>query len=299
VVKLNEVAEHAQTIKVVENLSIASLDVKRDFSKPLAIFSEFDAVGRQLMDSPEKCALIQKRYPELFKGHQFEKDVSYFTVIQEIARKLRYSPVDEADVERNDRFDIFIANRLTIDMNNWLINSCGYENDPKVPGHLSVDNILEDFNDLREVLYNQDKFAFDALNEKSQTLTLLSQLQMFEPITEPGEELTVLERKEHELQLKRSRRYSAVTIINDRGPRPVKGKMLVLKRSVQPEFFSLLDTLKSELVMKGRSIESENIVFYYKDSSDVFMVTPVIYDENVVTIRNLSINRSLLNPLYQ
>lgn len=299
VMKVEETFVSGETSKVVERLVTSSHDVSMDFARPMAIIGEVVVTGRRFFETEEKRALIARRYPELFKGYESERPISYFSMIESIANRLKHSPVDEEGTERNDRFDLFLISRLTIDLNNWFINSCGYECDPNDPNKLSVDNIIEDWKELKEYLYHSDKPTFDKLNDKGQILTLLKHMQLFEPITEAPEGMSVLDKTEFDLSLQRSRVISTVTVCNELGPKIPKNKLLVLKRSISPEFFVLLDTLKKEIEIKGREPDEETILFYYRESGLLYMVSPVIYDENVVTLRTVSTVQTLLNPMFK
>lgn len=298
IIKSEEKLENENTAKIMERLHVMGHAMTQETNQPTAIFNDFDVLGRTLFSDKQKRDAIEKRFPMFFHGNDFLEDHSYFSAIQEIKKSFQRGQIDGPEIETQDRFDVFVERRLTTDINNWLINACGYAVKKEDGQQLNVDNIFEDVEELKKVLLVQDKEAYDALNQLGRSCILLEQMKLFDPIVDTPEELSAIEKTEYEMSLFRRKKYSGVIICNQSGPKPPRDKTIILRRSVHPEFFLLLDQLRKDLPLKGRSLDSENIMFMYKNSNDLFMVTQTIYDENVVSIRTIVPRRTLLNPAY-
>lgn len=298
IIKSDEELESDNTAKVMERLYVMGHTLTSETHQASAIFNDFDITGRMLVTSKYKRDTIAKRFPFLFFGNDSLDDHSYFSALNEIKKAFQRGSVDDDTVETNDRFDVFVERRLTTDFNNWLINACGYAVKSEDGAQLNVDNIFDDLEELKKVLLTQDKEVYDSLNQIGRCNHLLEQMKLFDPISETPEGLSPVAAAEYELSLYRRRKYSGIIICNQPGPKPIKNKTIILRRSVHPEFFLLLDELKKDLPTKGRSIESENILLMYKNTNDLFMVTQTVYDDNVVTIRNIVPMRTLLNPAF-
>lgn len=298
IIQSDEKLESENTAKVMERLHVMGHTLTLETQQSTALFNDFDVLGRLLFSDKQKRDSIEKRFPMFFHGNDYLDDHSYFSAVNEISKSFARAPVDDNTVDEADRFDVYVERRMTTDLNNWLINACGYSVKAEDGAQLSVDNIFQDVEALKKELLVKDKEVYDALNQSGRCCLLKEQMKLFDPILEAPEGLSALERTEHELSLYRRKNYTGIIICNQSGPRPTKDKTIILRRSVYPEFFLLIDQLKKDLPLKGRSLDSENIMIMYKNSNDLFMVTQTVYDENVVTLRTIVPRRTLLNPAY-
>lgn len=284
--------------KVWDRMVVTGASLADETNKPMAFLGDFDFTGTRMFESRAARDTVIAKYPMLFQGNESNQDESYFNVIERIHRQMSRSPVDDENTEPSVRFDTFLSDRLTTDLNNWLVNACGYVLNPHDGEVLNVDNILLDYNELKAVLLETDKVVYDLLNRTGVDTIVKSQIELFELPTPPTEEMSYAEREEHQLSLTRSRKYKSMVIWNEAGPRPTTGKLIILRRSNNPEFFSLIDTLRSQAQAKGGSLDQQNILVMYKNTHDLFMVTPTVYDENVVSIRTVKPTRTFLNPAF-
>lgn len=298
VVKSKESMVSENTAGIVERMQVMGHTLSADTNKPIAIFNEFTVEGAMLFESKQKRDLIYQRFPMLFTDNDVHTDHSYFSIIENITNTLGRHPVDNDQTEPNDRFDLFVERRLTQDLNNWFINACGYAVKKEDGSQLTVDNIFKDREELKKYLLVNDKDVYDVLNQTGRECLLMEQMKLFVPPVEPDPALGPFERNKVELSLKRNKTYLGIVICNQPGPKPTENKTIVLRHSNNPEFFSLLNELKKDMKEQSRGINSENIFVMYKNTNDLFLVTPVVYDENVVTIRTILPRRTLLNPMF-
>lgn len=283
---------------ILDRMLVSGSSLAEETQKPVAVLGEFEITGRRLFATRQQRDGVIARFPMLFQGNESNQDNSYFGIIDSIARQMARSPIDNDDTPDEYRFDNFISQRLTLDLNDWLVNACGYVLNQYDGEVLNVDNILLDYQELKSVLLEKDKEVFDILNQTGRDSLIKSQLEIFETPTAPTEEMSVTEREEHMMSLYRSRKYHSIVIWNEPGPKPTQGKPITLRRSNNPEFFSLVDTLRARVQGQGQVLDTQSIFVMYKYSHDIFMVTPTVYDDNVVTIRTVRPTRTFLSPAF-
>lgn len=286
------------TKDVFDRMIASGTSIAEETQKPLAMLGEFDITGRFMFEDRQSRDVVVAKFPMMFHGYEGNADNSYFGIIESIARQLARTPIDDENTPEGNRFDTFVSGRLTMDLNDWLVNAAGYSLNPKDGESLTVDNILLDYNELKTVLLQTDKTVYDILNQVGPDSLVKSLIEMFDRPVTPAETMSPVDREEHAMSLIRSRHYRSIVIHNEPGPKPTVGKPITLRRSNNPEFFTLIDTLRAHVQGKGQQLETQSILMMYKYTNDLFMVTPTVYDENVLTIRTVKPSRTFLSPAF-
>lgn len=93
--------------------------------------------------------------PELYTENKAWTYISWFDMVTELKRKM--GRVD------NKEFATFINQRLTQNLNDWLINVGGFSKDPKEAGHFSCTDIFDDLKEVMELLHVQSPRCFEML----------------------------------------------------------------------------------------------------------------------------------------
>lgn len=284
--------------EIIERITASAKVYASDTTRPIALLGGFDVKDRYMVPDVLKRDLIFKRLPVLFKDNDLINDMSYFNAIEYIRRNLAATQFDDKNSDVKDNFEAFLRQRLTTDFNNWLIHSCGYLPKHIAGPHLDVTDILDDLDDLKSYLLKNDKVVYDLLNRVGESVTITSQLCLFDAISELPEGTDIITVKEHEMTLVRSKNYNYITVCNERGPELTKDIPIVVRRSNKPELFLLLDELNKGLIAKGKDINNTTIMLRFDMNGGLFLVSYSAYDTNVVTLRSIIPQRTLLNPLY-
>lgn len=290
--------ESSNSKEIIERMIISANVYSKDTDRPVALMGSFNIKDRYMVSNRDKRDLIARKLPILFAGNSLLEERSYFNAIEDIKRILAGTIFDDQDDPAEDRFETYLRNRLTNDINNWLVHSCGYV-PREIPGpHLDVGDIIEDVQDLKGWLLKNDKVIYDKLNRVGESLVVTQQLCLFDAIKDLPDGADPITAKEYDMTLDRSKNYHYITICNERGPGLTNNEPIVVRRSNKPEMFLLLDELDKVLNKKDKMLTDTNIIIRFDMGGSLFLVSSSVYDPNVVTLRSIIPRRTLLNPLY-
>lgn len=280
-----------------DTLNVGAAAFMDKTERPLAILDSIQAVGKQQFISKEIKNLVINRLPYLFTDNEFNEDMSYFNIIEEIKKIFGRTKFDDDDVPVDKQIEIYVMRKLTIDFNNWLINCCGYTPDGMSGPTLSTSNIFDDLETIKGILLKTDVEVYQCLNRVGEMLTIKEQIKMFTK-SEPIVSDDPIEIMQDELSVQKVRNYSVISICNEDGPKAKEKESIVLRRSTKPEFFALLDELDKSLEKKEQSIRSKDTLIYFKSSGNLFLLSKAVYDENVAILRPVGWSRTFLNPYF-
>lgn len=285
------------SVRFIEKLNVTSKMVSERTTEPTAVITDTNITGRLLVDTQQKRDNIIKYFPILFKENdQILKTQSYFGAVESIIRAFSKYQIDEEG--HACIFENVVNGRLSNDFNNWLINSCGYALPSMKQGKLSTNNLLADIKELKTILMKTDPEVYELLNTAGSNISLMKQMQFLEKIKELDEGADPVELESNLLSLGRRRKYITISIANMNGPKYPVAKPYVMKRSVQPELFALIDTVDKRLKEEGDSWRNVDIFLTFPLSASLFLVNGSVYDENTLIMRSVMQNRTFLAPAY-
>lgn len=231
--------------------------------------------------------------PFLFKdGEEEGKPRSFY----EKLRKLSSYILEEQIL--GEELGDFIAQRLTIMVNEWFVSALGYDNAPNSNEHLSISNILEDFEELNEVLKAENEEGYRWFNAPSgpdnyltEQMKLFTFEDKYETVT--GGSMVQQAQKQLDLILERPIHY---TVINKRqGPiADQNGEPLVIKRSSYPEYFDLVEKGFEPTMGVDKSIRTTDKLIQFSADEHLWLFSYTSADRNVATLRRVTRRQSLL-----
>ncbi|CAG27175.1 hypothetical protein PPEV_gp081 [Pseudomonas phage EL] len=238
-------------------------------------------------DARDKVRL-KNDLPFLFKDFkEGDHSLSYYHRMKAVKEYLDEGILDEELGE-------FIRTRLTATVNAWFVSSLGYERLPSSRNHLSVTDIVEDFDELDKILEEDHPEGYRRFNEPGGPGNYLTeQMKLFVPDGKydgvESEEGGLIQEAQKKLELPLERRFH-ITVINKRnGPLPdPSGEPLIIKRSRFPEYFDLI-----EKGFKGTMKETDNLdvidkLIQFSGGDQLWLFSYSAVDKNVATLRVVS-----------
>ena len=192
----------------------------------------------------------------------------------------------------------FISDRLTDLTKEWFVSSLGYDKNPNSPDHLSITNIIEDYSDLNEILAedNEDGYRlFNAPSDINNYLTEQMKLFTFEAKYDSVSGSGIIQATQKQLELLLERPLH-ITVINKRQSliADQSGEPLVIKRSVFPEYFDLVEKGFEPTMGAGKSISVTDKLLQFTADEHLWLFSYSATDRNVATLRRVTRRQSLL-----
>lgn len=241
--------------------------------------------------NPDDKIRLKNNLPFLFQDIQ--PDEKHFTV--EDARKAYYYKVKKVaqvieDGYLDDELAEFIQVRLTNIVNSWFVSCLGCDRNKNSNNHLSVTNILEDFDELDQYLEQNEPEGYQAFNMpagEGNYLTESMKLFVFEDkydsTESDGEDGIFAIQKDQELILERP---MSVTMVNKRqGPFPdANNEPVVIKRSKFPEYFELVEK-GFDATMGDANINTTDKLIQFEGGEQLWVFNYSAFDRNTATLR--------------
>lgn len=222
--------------------------------------------------------------PFLFKDSVMEKRPTWFSACKLLLTYFRQRTVDQEVCN-------FIDQRLTTVINDYLINSAGYDSYPHEKNFLSVDSIVRDYDELDKEFEASDAIMYEMFNSTSPDSYLNEQLKIFtykDPFNEDDREMSVIEQVKHEQELVLERPLH-ITYINNRGG-PLytdANQPIIMKRSQFPEYFELIEK-SFEPTMGSASFDATDKLVMFTKSNNLWLFSNSAIDKNIATLRHVS-----------
>ena len=243
-------------------------------------------------DSAEDREKLIKTLPFLFKDLESDNQ-SFFMRVKKMANFFDISSIDGELVDYIDR-------RLTLMVNDWLINSLGYHNNPEHHMYLAVESILEDYSELDNIFKEQDEEAFRCFNmEANPSNFLTEQMKIFvsESVHNQEEEGdSIIDKVQKNLRLVVERPIH-FTIVNKRLP-PADvdqgSDPILIRRSKFPEFFHLVESGFEPSMGEGKDIKVVDKIIQFSQDDSMWLFSYSSLDINMATMRRVTTRRSLM-----
>lgn len=234
---------------------------------------------------------LKNNLPFLFQD--VEPDEKVYT--PEMARKAYYYKVKKvAQVIEDNYLDEelaeFIQVRLTNIVNNWFVSCLGCDRDKHSANHLSVSNILEDFDELDKYLEQHEPEGYQWFNAPAGPTNYLTEsMKLFvfedkyESTESEGDAGIFAIQKDQELILERQ---MSVTMVNKRqGPFPdTSNEPVIIKRSKFPEYFDLVEK-GFAATMGDAAIETTDKLIQFEGGEHLWVFNYSAFDRNTATLR--------------
>jgi hypothetical protein len=185
-------------------------------------------------------------------------------------------------------------------VNDWLINSLGYHNNPEHHMYLAVESILEDYSELDNIFKEQDEEAFRCFNmEANPSNFLTEQMKIFvsESVHNQEEEGdSIIDKVQKNLRLVVERPIH-FTIVNKRLP-PADvdqgSDPILIRRSKFPEFFHLVESGFEPSMGEGKDIKVVDKIIQFSQDDSMWLFSYSSLDINMATMRRVTTRRSLM-----
>ncbi len=244
-------------------------------------------------DSEADKNLLIKSLPFLFKDLE-DNTLSFFMRIKKVVNFFDSGVMD-------DEIGKYIDNRLTLMVNDWLINSLGYHNSPDHHGYLAVESIFEDYSDLDNVFKESDEEAFRCFNgEGNPSNYLTEQMKLFvsqSPLNKINKSDSVVDKVQKKLRLVVDRPIYFVSVNKRLPPSKMEeddGGVIVIRRSKFPEFFHMIDEGFLPTMGKGKEPKVIDKIFHFDEDDTMWLFSYSSLDINMASMRRVTTRKSLL-----
>lgn len=240
--------------------------------------------------SKEEKESLFTELPELFTNSAEENaKCSYYELVKRVYTKLRLSD------EIGDELRGFITSKITEDFNNWLVNECGHNPIKDQPNHLSVDNVVNQIDEVDEYFRTRYPTYYAKLNEKTADFVLLTQLMLFTQDENDADAQGINAFKaKHELKLVRD--FDNLFVNNDVAPIHADTQPLIISRSRFPEYFNMIENAyrKRHKTNSLQGINAVEKILNFSDSDSRWLFSYSVYDQNTAILRHISRKRSMI-----
>lgn len=243
-------------------------------------------------DSAEDRASLIKTLPFLFTDQE-DTNLSFFMRVKKMVNFFDTAVIDDELVDYIDR-------RLTLTVNDWLINSLGYNNNPEHHGYLAIESILEDYSELDNIFKETDEEAFRCFNMEGSPVNFLTErMKIFVSESVHNKEDdndTIVDKVQKGLRLVTERPIH-FTIVNrrlppsdiDQGNDPI-----LIRRSKFPEFFHLVESGFEPSMGKDKEIKVVDKILQFSQDDSMWLFSYSSLDINMATMRRVTTRRSLI-----
>lgn len=243
-------------------------------------------------DSAEDREKITKNLPFLFKDQE-DTNLSFFMRVKKMVNFFDTAVIDDELVDYVDR-------RLTLMVNDWLINSLGYNNNPEHHLFLAIESIFEDYSELDNIFKESDEEAFRCFNMEGTPVNFLTeQMKIFVSESPHNKVLakdSIVDKVQKGLRLVTERPIH-FTIVNKRLPPSdidQGNDPILIRRSKFPEFFHLVESGFGPSMGKGKEIKVVDKIIQFSQDDSMWLFSYSSLDINMATMRRVTTRRSLL-----
>ena len=265
--------------------------VSQNFTKANAVSFNTKVWDTFACARPEDKIRLFQDLPFLFKDSDMSTRPTFFAAMRATLAYFRQNIIDRELMS-------FIDSRLTATINNFFINSGGYDSYPHEAHYLSVDSIVKDHEALDEHLERTDSIMFRLLNSNDSENYLLEELKIFtynHPSQPADGELSAIEQIKYaqELILERPLMF---TFINNRGGPIYQDSNLPiqLKRSTFPEYFDLIEKAFDPTMGEDASFDTTDKLLCFTTSDNLWLWSYSAVDKNMATLRHVSRKQPLV-----
>lgn len=223
----------------------------------------------------------------------FDEKLSFF---MRMKKMVNFFDTEVIDGELVD----YIDSRLTLMVNEWLINSLGYSNNPEHHGWLAVESIFEDYSDLDNVFKETDEEAFRCFNMEGTPVNFLTEnMKLFVAESARNKDDpkdTIVDKIQKGLRLVTERPIH-FTIVNKRLPPSdidQGNDPILIRRSKFPEFFHLVESGFEPSMGKGKEIKVVDKIIQFSQDDSMWLFSYSSLDINMATMRRVTTRRSLM-----
>lgn len=243
-------------------------------------------------DSAEDRATLIKELPFLFKDLE-DTNLSFYMRVKKMVNFFDTAVID-------DEIADYIDTRLTLMVNDWLINSLGYNNNPEHHGYLAIESILEDYSELDNIFKETDEEAFRCFNMEASPVNFLTErMKIFVSESVHNKEDakdSIVDKVQKGLRLVTERPIH-FTIVNKRLPPSdidQGNDPLLIRRSKFPEFFHLIESGFAPSMGKGKEIKVVDKILQFSQDDSMWLFSYSSLDVNMATMRRVTTRRSLM-----
>ncbi|MBS4040142.1 MAG: hypothetical protein KGZ81_06035, partial [Flavobacteriales bacterium] len=243
-------------------------------------------------DTAEDRTTLINTLPFLFKDLE-DSNLSFFMRVKKMVNFFDSEVIDDELVD-------YIDQRLTLMVNDWLINSLGYNNNPEHHGFLAIESIFDDYSELDNIFKETDEEAFRCFNMEGSPVNFLTeQMKIFVSESVHNKVLakdTIVDKVQKSVRLV-SERPIHFTIVNkrlppsdvDQGTDPI-----LIRRSKFPEFFHLVESGFGPSMGKGKEIKVIDKIIQFSQDDSMWLFSYSSLDINMATMRRVTTRRSLI-----
>lgn len=243
-------------------------------------------------DTEEDRTKLIQALPFLFKDQE-DTNLSFFMRVKKMVDFFDVTAIDDELVDYIDR-------RLTLTVNDWLINSLGYHNNPEHHAYLAIESILEDYSELDNLFKESDEEAFRCFNMEGSPVNFLTeQMKIFVSESAHNKEDakdSIVDKVQKSLRLVTERPIH-FTIVNKRLPPSdidQGNDPILIRRSKFPEFFHLVESGFGPSMGKGKEIKVIDKIIQFSQDDSMWLFSYSSLDINVATMRRVTTRRSLM-----
>lgn len=241
-------------------------------------------------DKEEKDLLIEE-FPYLFRDLEDIGDATFYQRVRRLNQKL-----DNTDL--TDELKVYIDDRLTDMVNDWLVSSLGYDKEESSRNHLSVGSVINDIDDMLEDFKENDEEAYRCITRPGGSDNYLTEQMKFFNVDNkydpPKKGESVIQQAHRQVELTMDRDFHVTVINNKPGPIPASNaEPVTIKRSKFSDYFDLVEK-GFEQTMKDKDIRVTDKIIQFADSDNMWLFSYTSVDRNVATLRLIGRNRSLL-----
>lgn len=193
----------------------------------------------------------------------------------------------------------FIDGRLTDVVNQWLVNTMGYNAVSGLGGEkLQIDSFLGDFVELSDYLKENDHMGYEALHDSTRPGYLSEGIKIFyfnNPYGKDPKEMVALEKLKSNLELYVVREVLMINVINDKGPMYTGENVAgYVRRSVWPDLFKMVEDGFKQSMPEGADPAVTDKLVRFRDSDNIWLFSYTATDRNVATMRHVVRNKPLV-----
>ena len=291
VVTLKDQIVAANSKELESTLINVNQRISQNFSKVNAVSFNTRVWDTFACAKPEDKIRLFQDLPFLFKDSDMAKRPTFFAAMKATLAYFRQGIVDKELMS-------FIDSRLTTTINNYFIDSAGYDSYPHEDNYLSVDSIVKDHVELDELLERTDPVMFRIINSNDQDHYLLEELKLFtfnNPFKPESGELSAIEQIKYAQELILDRPMH-ITFINNKGG-PIysdTNQPIQLKRSTFPEYFDLVEKGFEPTMGEKAVFDITDKLVCFTTSDNLWLWSYSALDKNTATLRHVSRKQPLV-----
>jgi len=284
----NSAGELESTIKAMNTTITKNIQTENAVGFNAVIWDVFN------VQAPEERIRLYNDMPFLFKdsGISGEDRPTFFQACNALNTYFTQGIV-------NPELCNFIDERLTLLVNNWLVNTCGYTPKKGKGTHLSVSSAVRDIRELSEYLKERgsedDRRELHVTDANSQLIKGL-EIFLFNHPYKPAldEDASDIDKMRQDLALVVERQMYIAVVNRRGGPIHTPGEAVIIQRSKYPEYFQLVEAGFETTMGETTPFDTTDRILRFSDSDNMWLFNYSSFDPNTATLRHIATDRPLV-----